>query len=136
MQTEDASKTTKFRTLRLDCGAHAQLGPGSAFVLQVDGIEINEQQAWRRSYEDVGARVGGISMFLCISTRDSCCHFPLPGTREKLCDLSSVQLPRIVVHLCDTQRCSVDVLSHSEIAHEKKLIKVSTPAYADETGTG
>ena len=61
----------------------------------------------------------------------------LPGAREKLCDLSSVQSPRIVVHLCHTHRCSVDVLSHSEeIAHEKKLIKVFTPAYADETGTG
>ena len=60
----------------------------------------------------------------------------LPGAREKLCDLSSVQSPRIVVRLCDTHRCSVDVLSHSEITHQKKLIKCFTPAYADETGTG
>ena len=74
-------------------------------------------------------------MCLCISTRDSCCHFPLPGATEKLCDLSSVQSPRIVVHLCDTHHCRVDVLSHSEITHEKKLIKVFTPTYGDETGT-
>ena len=59
----------------------------------------------------------------------------LPGAREKLCDLSSVQSPHIVVHLCDTHHCSVDVLSHSEITHEKKLIKVFTPMYGDETGT-
>ena len=59
----------------------------------------------------------------------------LPGATEKMCDPSSVQSPRIVVHLCDTHHCSVDVLSHSEITHEKKLIKVFTPTYGDETGT-
>ena len=45
MQTEDASKTTKFRQMRLDCGAHERVGPGTAFVLQDDEIELSGKQS-------------------------------------------------------------------------------------------
>ena len=91
MQREDASKTTKFHGVRVDCGAPAQLGRCTAFVLQVEEIELEFEQAWRRRYEDFGARVEGISMFLRNSTRDSCLYLPPHSARENLCDFPRVR---------------------------------------------